>query len=330
MAGNDIGEMFEANGLLGDKPRLRSRMESDGYLFFRGVIPTAKLKELKNDLTLILADQGWIKGGAQRMAAEAASLPHREGEALYLDALDQIVKLESLHSLAHEKNLLQVMRQVLGDSAFPHPLSIVRLVFPHAPELTTPPHQDYPNNQGTKRLTAAWIPLDDCVKADGSLAIMEGSNQFGVLPLKFHLGAGNRGASLTQEMSDCRWVGADFKAGDVLLFGAMTVHRSLDNHNFSRMRLSVDFRYQLEAEELTAGSLKPHFGRVSWDEIYKDWKSKKHQYYWRDKNYVTVPWDQSLQDLPEGHLASALRQEIQYSKAVKGRYDLHSVEKNER
>lgn len=305
--------MYEANELLGDVPALRRRLASDGYLFFRSIVPVERLTELRDQITRILAGQGWIEGGDKRMLAIAKGRPRREGQPRFFRAHDQIVKLEALHSLAHEENLLGVMRKALGDTAFPHPLSIVRLIFPGSPELSTPPHQDYPNNQGTPKLTAAWMPLADTRIEDGSLAIMEGSHKYGVLPLKFHLGAGNRRAVLSEELAGLRWVGADFKLGDVVLFPSLTVHKAMENHNPQCMRLSVDFRYQLEGEALTEGCLKPHFQRVSWEEIYADWQSDALKYYWRDKDYVEVPWNPALHELPPDHFDEAYEQELAFN-----------------
>jgi ectoine hydroxylase-related dioxygenase (phytanoyl-CoA dioxygenase family) len=145
---------------------------------------------------------------------------------------------------------------------------------------------------------------------------MEGSHKYGVLPLKFHLGAGNRRAVLNEDVLACRWVGADFKAGDVVLFSALTVHKAMENYNLERMRLSVDFRYQLEGEALTAGCLQPHFNRVSWEEIYRDWTSDKLKYYWRTKDFVEVPWDSTLHALPEGHVDEAYEQQLAYNIAL--------------
>ena len=312
-----LEELYAANGLLNDVDALRLRMRADGYLFFRRIVPADVLLELRDQITLILQDVGWIMGGEDRLLAKAISPPCREGQPAYFEALDRILKLEALHSLAHEANLMSVMRQVLGDTAFPHPLSIVRLVFPDTPELATPPHQDFPNNQGTEDLTAAWVPLADCSVSDGALAILEGSNKFGLFPRQFHLGPGNRGAILSDSVAKCRWLSADFKSGDVLLFPALTVHRALENLNPERMRLSVDFRYQREGEALTAGCLEPHFGRLSWEQIYQGWRSTQYQYYWRDKRYVEIPWDESLQALPEEHLSEALRQEIVFERRVR-------------
>ncbi|NQX88608.1 MAG: phytanoyl-CoA dioxygenase family protein [Halioglobus sp.] len=308
--------MFEANSLLDNTVGLRQRLAQDGYLFLRNILPAERLLELRDQITQILAELKWIKLGSERMQARAICRPRREGQPKFFQAHDRIVKLEALHSLAHEHTLIDVMRQVLGDSVFPHPLSIVRLIFPDSPELATPPHQDFPNNQGTPNLTAAWIPLADCDIKEGSLAVLEGSNQFGVLPLKFHLGAGNRRAVLSESMRSLRWVGADFKLGDVLLFPSHTVHKAMENHNTETMRLSVDFRYQLEGEALTKGCLQPHFQRLSWEDIYSDWQSDELKYYWRKKHYVEVPWNEDLHRLPDDHVDEAYEQTLAYNIAL--------------
>jgi ectoine hydroxylase-related dioxygenase (phytanoyl-CoA dioxygenase family) len=159
--------------------------------------------------------------------------------------------------------------------------------------VTTPPHQDFLNNQGTPSLTAAWIPAGDCPMEQGTLAILRGSHRLGVLPLEFHMGPGNRQAVLPPEMVEqLTWVTNDISAGDVLLFGALTVHASLHNAT-PDMRLSVDFRYQREGEELTDLVLQPHFGRLTWDEIYAGWTSDEHQYYWKGLDYKVAPYDRS-------------------------------------
>jgi len=313
--------MFEASELLGDSDAVRARLDRDGYLLFRNIIPVQLLQELRDQITQILAHQGWIEGGSERLLAKAIVRPLREGQGRFFKVHDQLIKLEALHSLAHESNLMNVMRQALGDSAFPHPLSILRLIFPDSPELATPPHQDFPNNQGTPRLTAAWMPLGDCAIEDGSLAMLEGSHKHGVFPLKFHLGAGNRRAILSEALSSCRWVGADFKAGDIVLFTALTVHKAMENYNLERMRLSVDFRYQLEGEALTEGCLHPHFKRVSWEDIYRDWKSEELKYYWRSKHFEEVLWDPTLHELPPDHGNEAWEQQLAYNIALTRRKD---------
>ena len=325
----DPQPMYEANELLGKPDAVRERLDKDGYLFFRDIIPKERLRSLRDDITQVLADEGWIEKGERRMQARAICRPRREGQPKFFRAHDRIVKLEALHSMGHEPRLLDVMRQALGETAFPHPLSIVRLVFPDSPELATPPHQDFPNNQGTPKLTAAWMPLADCDIEGGSLAVLEGSHKFGLLPLKFHLGAGNRAAILSEEVMGCRWVGADFKAGDVLLFPSLTVHKAMENDTLETMRLSVDFRYQIEGEALTEGCLKPHFDRVSWEDIYRDWQSEALQYYWRDKSFDVVPWDEKLHALPADHVDEAYEQTLAYNIALTRRKEARAADGGE-
>lgn len=320
---SDFAEFRESSELLDDAEKLRQRMADEGYLFFRELLPTDVLLDLREKITSVLVSQGWIRGGSQQMDAIASSLPYREGDAGYLQALKEVVRLEALHALAHRPELIQLMSKVLGGSAFPHPLSITRLIFPHAPELSTPPHQDYPNNQGTSNLTATWIPLGDCPRETGSLAILEGSNRFGLLPLQFHLGPGNRAAVLDEQINQCRWVSSDFALGDVLLFPALTVHRALDNLSEDRLRLSVDFRYQVEGEELTPGCLKPHFECLEWEEIYRGWNNEDLKYYWREKQYKEVPWQEKMHEIAGDHFDEAVRQEIIFGKTVRKRYRQH-------
>jgi ectoine hydroxylase-related dioxygenase (phytanoyl-CoA dioxygenase family) len=283
--------MRSSNDLLGDAEALRDRFAEDGYLYFRQVLDPDRIAALRRRILRVLASRGWVKE-AFLMKGLAATQPVREGDEDYLETYDEVQKLEEFHTLAHDPELLGIMQQIVGATAFPHPLKIARLAFPAYYEISTPPHQDYPNNQGTPNLTAAWVPVGACPVELGGLAVLRGSHQYGVLPLDTSLGAGNRQARLSTEMLEkLRWVTADYAAGDVLVFGAMTVHASLHNASEFFMRISVDFRYQQEGEALTPICLEPHFERLSWDDVYAGWKSSDLQYYWKDLDFETVPFE---------------------------------------
>jgi ectoine hydroxylase-related dioxygenase (phytanoyl-CoA dioxygenase family) len=288
-----FADMTPSNDLLADRDALHARLEDEGYLYFRELIDRERVLALRRDILEILVGRSWIRGGERTDYAEAIGMPVREGDEEYFLAYDGVQRLESFHALAHDETLLGAMRQALGETAFPHPLKVARLVFPTEPEVSTPPHQDFLNNQGTPSLTAAWIPLGDCPMKQGTLAVLRGSHRHGVLPLEFSLGPGYRQAVVPNELRDrLTWVTNDFSAGDVLLFGALTVHASLHNAT-SRMRISVDFRYQCEGEEASDLVLKPHFERLSWEEIYAGWKSDALKYYWRDLDFPVVPYDRT-------------------------------------
>jgi len=282
--------MEVSNDLLGDPQQLRERLSRDGYLYFSRALDRDRIMEVRWDFLKTLRRCGWLEHVLLKQG-RCGITPLREGDPEFFTAYDEIQKLESFHALAHDEQLLGIMRDVLGPSAFPHPLKIARLIFPDHFEISTPPHQDYPNNQGTPNLTATWIPLGDLPREMGGIAILRGSHQFGPLPVTTHFGAGNRCAVLPQEMLErCRWVTTQYEAGDVLVFPAMTVHAALHNASTFFMRLSIDFRYQLEGEALTPICLEPHFQRLSWDEIYRGWKRKDLQYYWKDLDFEVVPF----------------------------------------
>jgi ectoine hydroxylase-related dioxygenase (phytanoyl-CoA dioxygenase family) len=284
--------MQPSNHLLGDEAALRARLEEEGYLYFSQLIDRERVRRLRRQMLLVLADHGWVSREGYFMAGRCVREPLREGEEQYLRAYDDIQRLEDFHTLAHDETLLATMAQVLGETAFPHPLKIGRLSFPDHFEASTPPHQDYPNNQGTDHLTAAWLPVGEIPYELGGLAILRGSHKWGVLPLDVHLGAGNRRAVLSHELLEqCRWVTTEFSMGDVLLFPSKTVHASLHNASEFFMRLSVDFRYQLEEEPLTDLMLEPHFQRLHWEDIYRGWTSTRYQYYWKSLRYRVVPFE---------------------------------------
>lgn len=284
--------MEASNDLLGDHEALRARLDSDGYLFFSQVLDREKIQHLRQRMLVTLRECGWLERALLKLGRTAIR-PLREGDPEFFAAYDQVQRLEAFHTLAHDETLMAIMAGVLGESVFPHPLKIARLGFPDHHEVSTPPHQDYPNNQGTTNLTAAWIPVGDFAPEMGGLAVLRGSHRWGVLPLSTHFGAGNRCAVLPLDiLEQCRWVTTDFAMGDVLLFPSFTVHAARHNSSSFFLRMSVDFRYQLEGEALTAGCLEPHFGRLSWEEIYSGWSTTKHQYYWRDLDFEVVPFQE--------------------------------------
>lgn len=285
--------MRSSNDLLGDAEALRERLDADSYLLFRRVLDPERVKHLRGMIQWMLSTRGWIVKPNVPGAGRCLIAPLRENDEEYQAGYERVQKLEAFHSLAHDPALVEIMQQVVGPTAFPHPLKIARLAFPGNYEASTPPHQDFPNNQGTPALTAAWIPVMDLPPELGGLAVLRGSHRWGVMPLSRHFGAGNRCATIPEEVSEaCRWVTTDFELGDILLFPSTTVHAALHNASEFQLRLSVDFRYQQEGEALTAGCLEPHFGQLSWDEIYRGWKSTDLQYYWKDLDYEVVPFEE--------------------------------------
>jgi ectoine hydroxylase-related dioxygenase (phytanoyl-CoA dioxygenase family) len=285
--------MRAANDLLGDREALRKQLDEDGYLLLRQVLDREAVKDLRGEIVDVLARRGWVEKPGIPISTRRLIAPLREDDDEYLQGYDDVQRLQIFHEFAHDPVLTEIMSDVLGDTAFPHPLKIARIAFPDHFEASTPPHQDFPNNQGTASLTAAWLPVTPMVGAMGGLAVLRGSHRWGPLPLARHLGAGNRCAVVPDDMAEaCRWVTTDYDLGDVLLFSSLTVHAALDNAHDMDLRLSVDYRYQLEGEPLTDLVLHPHFQRLTWDEIYAGWSSPGHRRYWEDLDFEVVPFEE--------------------------------------
>jgi len=303
----------DSSGLVDQPARLRDNLERDGYLFLPGLLPRDAITSVFNDFANILVEAGVASREGEEQQLKPACRPFREGDADYFSVHDQLYKVEAFHALAHHADLLRVMEIIQGPGCFPHPLSIIRMVFPEHTPATTPPHQDFPNNQGSTKLTAAWIPLMACPAELGPLRVLQGSHRLGVLPLQYHLGPGNRAAKLPESASALAWHCSDFAVGDVLLFGAMTVHAACHNLKPDWLRLSVDFRFQPAGEPLTPICLSPHFERLSWDDVYRGWSSDRLKYYWQKNKYVTVDWDESLHTLSDEDAEEGLRMALEYA-----------------
>jgi hypothetical protein len=303
----------DSTPLLDEPAALRGRFDRDGYVLFRGAVDRELLVEARRAITTVLHGHAWLNPGYDPMAAIPQIGPFVEGEPRFLEVYDDVQRLEAFHAVPHHPSVRRCVTALLGPTAFPHPLSIARLIFPGNDEWTTPPHQDYPNNQGTYELYACWMPLADCSTGEGNLSLLRSSHKLGVAPLRASLGAGNRRAHLDERYDALDWVGGDLQLGDALVFHSLTVHRALPNRS-QGLRLSVDYRFQREGGGLTEGCLKPHFGRLSWDDIYAGWERDDLKYYWRDKHFTVVDWDPSFHAIDDAEFESLLADWLRWRK----------------
>jgi hypothetical protein len=58
----------------------------------------------------------------------------------------------------------------------------------------------------------------------------------------------------------------------------------------------VDFRYQRAADPVNRECLILNGHPLSWENIYKEWRSTEHQYYWRHFDLNLVPFDRKWHD----------------------------------
>ncbi|MFA5056975.1 MAG: phytanoyl-CoA dioxygenase family protein, partial [Opitutaceae bacterium] len=138
----------------------------------------------------------------------------------------------------------------------------------------TDPHCDIVYmGRGSSRLCTLWVPYGDISYDIGGLMILETSHKreqvlknylsrdvdkycenrpeaekikSGEIPWTWGGVLSNNPSSLSEHLGG-RWLSAEYRMGDILIFGMKTVHASLDNQT-PYFRISTDSRYQPASE----------------------------------------------------------------------------------
>ena len=287
----------DATPLLADPVRLRGQADRDGYLFFKELLPSDIVLELRGQILEIMDRAGWIRRDADLMEglvdrAGTANLEQYCGVGVSRDVYLQVQKLELFHRLPHHPKLLSIYHALYGEAVLPHPRNIARLMIPHPTFRPTPIHQDFIHIQGTRAAWTCWLPLGDVPRELGGLSVLRGSHKAGVLAVTAAEGAGGLESIVCN--IDMPWIEQDYHVGDVLTFHSCTVHKSLPHRRQDRVRLSVDYRYQPAADDIEEKSLQPHCQIAPWDELYEGWSHDDIKYYWTKQHLQLSPWDESI------------------------------------
>ncbi len=279
---------FEDSHVLLQQPEmLRQRMKDEGYLFISGLLSEADVNAVYEAIIRICREEGWVDGENL-----ALGQPRLEGHEGWWEVYDRVQCLEEFHALAHHPRILRLIEVIVQEPVLVHPRNIARITFPSTAHYTTPPHQDYPLIQGTPNTYTVWIPLCDCPIELGGLAVLPRTHKMGLLPV--HLASGPGGLSVDTDNLGATWHAQSMRAGDALIFHSYTVHRALVNVSHRRLRVSVDYRYQGISQPIVEDSLLPHYGRLSWEQVYQGWKRQDLRYYWKHLPLKVVPRNFSI------------------------------------
>ncbi|MEO1059856.1 MAG: phytanoyl-CoA dioxygenase family protein [Actinomycetota bacterium] len=244
-----LGVLRESTELLDDADALRDRFASDGYLLLRGVIPREVVLAARRHVAGLLAEAG----------ALAPSSDHLD---LEIGDPDVDVPLMGHRPVTHHRDVLAtleadelfaVLGRLLGAEVTTFDHKWLRTV---STGRMTGAHMDVVYmGAGSTRLTTTWIPIGDLTPRDGTLAIVPASHRLdGYARLRETYGRvdvdrDNIDGWFTTEPFDVTdefggtWATAEFRAGDVVLFGMRTLHASTTNLT-TRHRLSCDVRFQ--------------------------------------------------------------------------------------
>ncbi len=261
---------FRSSNDVLDKPEeLRRRFEQDSYLFFRRLIDREKVAALRADILNAIGALGWLDEGTDPLDAVPGPLVRREADENWWEGYAAIQSLYDFHAFPHDETLLSVARAIVGERVLVHPRSIARVTYPNS-ENPTPPHQDFPLIQGASDVLTTWVPLGDITPEFGGLRILSGTHREGLKKVRPADGVGGVGVEVDE--NDPRWLTADYRMGDVLVFHAFSVHWAPANRA-DRLRLSADYRYQSLDDPVVEGSLLPHGHPATpdWSELTRGW-----------------------------------------------------------
>ena len=281
----------DSTSIVGDGSKLRQRMDRDGYLYIRGLLPHELLEELRLKWLGVLEEVGWVKD--RSVEEDIANLKAFcvEPEQPYMEVMIRVLSIIQFQAIKHHPDLLAVVKALVGGEVLPHPRLIGRTIFPQKVEYTTPPHQDWVPIQGTKETYTAWFPVSDLAGKMGGLQFCAGSHQGGVYEFSPALGAG--GMEVTEKLEG-EWVHNPVEQGDVLFFHSLMVHKGVANRS-NRLRLSIDARFQRIDQPIAPGSLLPHGQEMcNWEQLYANWPPDSPlKYYWQKHRLKIQPFDPS-------------------------------------
>jgi len=284
-------DFLDSSDLLGDGTALRARLERDGYLFIRALLPADAIRTVRSRLLAKAAEGGWLDPTTPVEAGIAnPASACKDPEEPYMRVFRGLWADEALHRLRTHPRVLDLFSRIFGERALAHPMFVQRNIFPQAGDFdfTTGVHQDRVHIGGATSY-ALWMPLGDCPREKGALAVAAGSHTQGILDTKVGSGAGGMDISVPIPGT---WVTGTFKAGDALIFQDVTVHKALPNRT-REIRMSFDARYQPASQPVADTNMVPYSGCGTWEEVYAGWSSREGQYYWKDMTLDVIPLDRS-------------------------------------
>ena len=245
----EFGRLRESNDALGDVPALWQRLDEDGYLLLRGLI----------DRETVLAARETVLEHMREQRVLLPDTPVLEG---VMPQGGRNVRMMGGVGIAHHPAVLAALESpalfalfegLFGEPALTFPFKWLRAI---GNEEYTGAHFDYVYmGRGSSNLHTVWIPFGDVPITQGTLAVCRGSHKldsfarirdtYGRMDVDRDGISGwfERDPMQIVERFGGQWQGADYRAGDVIIFGMHTMHASTTNLT-NRFRLSCDVRYQ--------------------------------------------------------------------------------------
>jgi hypothetical protein len=217
-------------------PDFRARLDREGFVLLRGLIPVSMVEELRENVYRATAQSGLVErrvsdpaafhlktvdGNLDRLRARPFVRPVTNS------ATYRAVNMHVIHALAAQVGPLRLVEEGHG--------RWLRIGMPRDLKRGMPPHQDIFYMRKGEDFVTVWVPLHSCPPKLGGVRLVPRSHQHGPF---FH--DGKRGIPVRGH--GLRWRQFSFDPGDALVFHRHLVHASGRNRTEDQVRFSVDFR----------------------------------------------------------------------------------------
>ena len=130
----------DSTDLIMDGAALAQRMDRDGYLFIRDLLPMDAVANVGRQFRDVVAEGGWLDPGHPKEAGIAnLDAVCADPEPAFLDVFRRFYVREDSHALKHHPNIIALFERMFGEEVLVHPLYVARNIFPQRELLTTRP-----------------------------------------------------------------------------------------------------------------------------------------------------------------------------------------------
>jgi hypothetical protein len=222
----------------------RSRFKLCGYLYIKGAIPRFLIDRARLSVMSALADVGEIDGSPFRGLASGTSKRHLvEDPGSFWKRLTES---SSIRAVSHSRHIGRWVEALLGGPCIPHDYAYLRA---RANGRGTRLHCDKTFFSRGATVLTTWIPLGTVIPSEGALYLLKDSSDSAGADRQADALASGEIASDPigfARSKNIKFLTADFRPGDLVIFDMGLSHGSFDNISpNSRIRLSLDVRHQL-------------------------------------------------------------------------------------
>jgi len=231
-------QLEDTNHALGDRPRLMSILEDQGYWLFRDVLDPEAVGRLRDLYMAELRERDLVDADS-REAVWNGRTPLAIDDGVTSSRYPRLREGKAWENFVADPAIDSFFASLIGEQPeWLRASDYYRIVPPgqdRGEDAFSLRHQDGQGLPGLDFVTC-WIPLENVDPDVGGLAIVPGSHRAGVAP----------GRYFDPDFApDDGWARADYRIGDVLIFPGAMLHSGMRNRSVDRFRLSLDIRFYL-------------------------------------------------------------------------------------